>query len=541
MSAAPGIRRIFLDYDSTLNPGQGNEPLSADRSEMLAGYLKRWQEAGVGLYLLTASNPDVKSKALEAANLKTYFEDVLSSSSPTPFVSKGDYIQNLTNVKDWESLEQILVDDSVEAIASTAGWSFSAPDKARKGQPVAHTFRLPQHSKAGLSAEDLKYLETLVMGPKLRAIRHCFAGTHDSERFLDEADGDLKCMEFTVNTATLRGFLASNPEMTEGRPDFAAIAGKSSAEKSQANFNMSGGYPTQPASPGKGGGGGKGKMPAAVPKGPKNTAAEDETPEDAEGSRVEVLEGMHAGKAGVVLKRSEDSEGIRWRVLVEGGALPTWVDKVKVLVPARTAGGPAPGAGAAPSKKVPAVSDTIKVTGGPFDGKTGVVVKLVEDEAEPRWRVAIEGGPTTWVDSVKLVKEGSGSGGAGGKPSGSNSGFDVGCTVEITSGAHGGKKGVVTKVTGENEERRWKLDLTGGGSTWADEVTSASGVRSSTISFAGTKAGGSEERRHAPVARAAAAAARSSRVPCPNIISYLHDDSCSECTDTDMPDLVPLD
>jgi len=44
---------VFFDYDSTLNPGQGNAPLTESRAALLKRYLSGWREAGVDIYVLT--------------------------------------------------------------------------------------------------------------------------------------------------------------------------------------------------------------------------------------------------------------------------------------------------------------------------------------------------------------------------------------------------------------------------------------------------------------------------------------------------------
>jgi len=71
-------KRILLDYDSTINPGQGNAPLTAERAEMLDGFLTRWKKGNpqLDIFVLTASNPDKKKEGLRAAKLAHHFSQV---------------------------------------------------------------------------------------------------------------------------------------------------------------------------------------------------------------------------------------------------------------------------------------------------------------------------------------------------------------------------------------------------------------------------------------------------------------------------------
>lgn len=556
MAADCGIQRIFFDYDSTLNPGQGSEALSPSRSELLMEFLSRWHQAGVRIFVLTSSNPDVKNDALEKASLRKYFEDILSTSMPKKFPSKGDFLEERTMAEGWNSLKQILVDDSVEAVASTAGWKFTSPDEARKGVAVSNTFRLVQHSTVGLTKKDLEHLDKLIFGPTPKIDQHYFSGTHNGSGFVDEADTDLKCMEFTVNKLLLSELLKSNPDMVEGRPDFADII-KGAAKTSSSEINAeigakSSGYPESP----KGGGKGKSRGPPpppvgmkspkdAGPVGMKSPSKTAEDPGDGQGSRVEVLEGPHKGKCGIVLKKSEDANGPRWRILVEGGGgPPTWVDSVKVLSPPQSSEepsseGPADGgkpASVPSSKKDAAEGDEVKILTGPNEGRVGSVIKLVGDETGKRFRVRLDSISTTWAEEVEVIKEAP-------KPQGASAGggdpFGMGATVEIADGPNAGKRGKVLKVLGDStEDRRWKLELSPDRSTtWATAVLSEGGVHSSTIKGNAAPSTPVSSPVRPPMGSILAGVTRK-QVPCPDPETYLVDDSDSEVSDAEMPELV---
>lgn len=72
------VKRILLDYDSTINPGQGNAPLTAERAEMLDGFFTRWkkEKSDLEIFLLTSSNPAKKKEGLQAAKLAHHFTQV---------------------------------------------------------------------------------------------------------------------------------------------------------------------------------------------------------------------------------------------------------------------------------------------------------------------------------------------------------------------------------------------------------------------------------------------------------------------------------
>jgi len=225
-----------------------------------------------------------------------------------------------------------------------------------------------------------------------------------------------------------------------------------------------------------------------------------------EGQTVEVVGGPHAGKLGLVMKRTGDGAESRWRVMLHGGGPSTWVDKVKVQG--------SDGGAATPAEAPKAEDDDktyIEVATGVHEGKKGYVLKSTGQGAEMRWRVQLDNGPATWVDDVNILGgakkaapaeepapfgglpphiaarlglpgAGPKAGGAGGAASpkavpagtpggGSTKGPLVEVRlVEVTGGDKAGQRGEVLKVTGAGNERRYQLRLRSGTATWATEV-----------------------------------------------------------------------
>jgi len=220
-----GLKRLFIEYDSTLNPGQGNQPLAKERATLLARYLSKWKVAGLELYVLTSSNPEKKVEALQAAELFVFFDGVFSSTLPKKFASKGDFIAARMKESCWRPCEQRLVDDSIEAIQSI--WK-DMDGTPRPEGPLAHTLRIPQHSRKGLVEEDLKLLSLHTSGAADEATTHMYAFEHDGARCLDDGDSYEKCMIDSLPEDSRAQVLAAAPlesrhEWLVGRPDFAAL------------------------------------------------------------------------------------------------------------------------------------------------------------------------------------------------------------------------------------------------------------------------------------------------------------------------------
>jgi len=335
----------------------------------------------VQVYVLTASNPDVKKETLRSAKLLEYFEDILSSTMPKKYPSKGDYIAHCVETKGWVPSEQLLADDSIEAIASTCGWTFSSGDEARKdAPPLAHTLRLPQHSKVGLTEEDLAFIDGLISSPP-SGPKHYFTSVHEGTRFVDESDADLKCMEYMLNAETFQGVLAANPDaLSEGRPDFKALL-KSLPAPSAPKMPLATAAPSSSPKPAPApafaaalatdgsatGGKGRGKKGPPIPKGGMPPPSKEKAPAGpGEGDTIEVIDGANVGCRGTVLKVAGEGTEMRFRVLLHGAGTWTWVDRVKaveseegspalVSAPAR-APGKAAGKGPAPPPRGAAFS-----------------------------------------------------------------------------------------------------------------------------------------------------------------------------------------
>lgn len=558
MAEAPGLRRLLIDYDSTLNPGQGNAPLTEERAALLARFLTRWKAAGVELFVLTSSNPVKKVEALEAAGLRQYFADVLSSTMPKRFESKGDFIAKRIKEEGWAASEQLLADDSVEAVQSVL--------QTADGEPrvTAHTLRLKQHSAEGLVEEDLTLLDSFVSSPPPKAPLHYYSARHEGPRFVDERDSHEKCMLDSLPAESLQGVLQANPakrlEWVEGRPDFAAAAGisgetsKSGASSPATSADPKAKEEKAPNSAGSGAGAGEGvdkeaaqekdgsadakaKDPPSPKAAPKPAAASGKTDAVGEGCSVEVTSGPHAGRRGIVLKvTGTEGEDRRWRVFLvnEGGGTPTWVDSVKPA--GGESAGDAPGpASSAPTTSKPAAprragkfaveGSIVEVTSGIHAGKRGTVAKVTGDGNEKRWRVAIDDGPTTWCNNVDCLDEGGEAADEDEDPCG------FGKRVEVLSNPYTGKHGLVLKVSGQGEDKEWKVLIDGVKPPQVVRDVQPIGVGGSfrpPARSAGSS--GTAPRKPPPPARP---------MPAPED-DYLVDDSSSEASDPDMPELEPF-
>lgn len=544
MAQAPaGLRRLLIDYDSTLNPGQGNQPITAERAALLSRYLSRWREAGLQLYVLTSSNPAKKVDGLDAAGLTKYFDEVLSSTMPKCFPSKGDFIASRIKTDGWKPSEQLLADDNVEAIQSL--WSDA--DETRSCA-LAHSFRLPQHSQQGLVEKDFETIDSLIFKPEpLSDFTHYYAGRHDGEWFLDTEDSAEKCMLDALQAEELKNVLHVNQEMRErwltGRPDFAALkssrADKDASSKAAPSAQAVAADKKEDLDKALGA---KGQGKRGAPPPPKGGFASPPKDKDAsvaeagpgEGDRVEVTEGPHAGKHGVVHKVTGEGKDRRWRVQLDGDSA-VWVEGVKADGGSgATAGAKGGNAPPSPSPATPAVSEKesaaaacgegslVLVKDGQYAGRRGRVLKVLRDGEEVRWRVLLEGGgPPTWTEDVSLVPEDDSPKTTGTAPTPSAPvQAEEGSRVEVLSGPHTGRRGVVLKVTGKDEDQRFRVQLDGSSSaTWVDEVQV----------IGGTAAGGT----FSPPPRQKAALVMKGFDP----LEFLVADSDSEATDAEMPEL----
>jgi len=217
---------VLLDYDSTLNPGQGNAPLTDERVAILGPHFKRWRDAGVELYVLTASNPKNKVDALQAAGLLHFFTQIFSSTFPDSFGTKGDFLAMKLKKHGWNPVRQFMAEDSCEHVMSILQHSNS------DSRSLAHTLRVQQHSKVGLTEEDLRYIDDLVdRDIDFSKTTHIYASTFDGEQFVDNQDSVPKCMLDTLGVAERAEVLRANPperqiEWVDGRPDNAALVQK---------------------------------------------------------------------------------------------------------------------------------------------------------------------------------------------------------------------------------------------------------------------------------------------------------------------------
>eukprot|EP00929_Paragymnodinium_shiwhaense_P015414 TRINITY_DN123506_c0_g1_i1.p1 TRINITY_DN123506_c0_g1~~TRINITY_DN123506_c0_g1_i1.p1 ORF type:complete len:369 (-),score=68.25 TRINITY_DN123506_c0_g1_i1:693-1799(-) len=223
------LRRLLLDYGSTLNPGPTARPVTEDRAALIRFYLHRWREAGIETFVLTASAPEKIEHALTLSGLLSDFGgEVLSSFYPRKFLTKGDYIAARIAEDGWHPCEQLLVEDSVDAVQSV--W-LNADLAPRKGGAVAHTLRIAQACSEGLLEEDLQYIEQYIM-QRVQASNTTmhFALLDDAgERYVDDNDSAAKCMLDLLPADARAQVIAGaaveqRGKMVEGRPDFLRMA-----------------------------------------------------------------------------------------------------------------------------------------------------------------------------------------------------------------------------------------------------------------------------------------------------------------------------
>eukprot|EP00405_Crypthecodinium_cohnii_P032265 CAMPEP_0206522674 /NCGR_PEP_ID=MMETSP0324_2-20121206/67122_1 /ASSEMBLY_ACC=CAM_ASM_000836 /TAXON_ID=2866 /ORGANISM="Crypthecodinium cohnii, Strain Seligo" /LENGTH=556 /DNA_ID=CAMNT_0054016881 /DNA_START=334 /DNA_END=2001 /DNA_ORIENTATION=- len=553
MPDTSGIRRVFIELEHVIAPVPG-KAIPTQRAANFTKHFAAWKGLGVEILLLSAADAKLKTRIVEGLDMLRCFDQILSWKG---HASKGDYIADQSKKNGWIPTEQILIDHSVNAIGSTAGWHFSPGDGARQDtEAVANTFRVPQ-DKEGLSMEDLAILDDMLSKPDPPSKTfHYYAATFQEKRFLDNSDEDMKCLEFLTNKTLFKAIFASNPSpFLKNRPDLEAL--KATLGVHEKTLPLSNGVaaeadptPAPAAKPkaaasvlaemlagggdkGKGKGKGKSKGPPPMSKAAFMAKQPPKEKGIDEGSTVEVTEGMHEGKRGKVVKVTGEGAEARYRVHLDGMSNPTWVDKVKAVagdspsapLPVAAAtepAGPPPKASSQAPAPPPTPSGSgegaeVEVMVGPHKGKRAKVVKTTGEGKDMRWRVEIVDGPTTWVDEVSPIETRE-RGQSASAPVVSSDPFGEGATVEVVEGLHAGKTATVLKVTGTGAERRWRVQLENStSSTWTTVVKSASGLLSS------DDPGSKPEEVH--------------EGPLPEPYMYLDDYSESEETDSEMPDL----
>lgn len=242
---------------------------------------------------------------------------------------------------------------------------------------------------------------------------------------------------------------------------------------------------------------------------------------------VEVVGGPHDGKKAVVLKASGEGSDKRWRVLLAGGQ-PTWVDMVKPM--------DGDGAAAAPVSAATEEGSIVEVVGGPNAGTRGVVLKVSEDGAETRWRVLpAGGGAPIWADRVKPA-EAVGDSPVRAAGADDHTGMSETCSegemVKVLSGPHAGHSAVVVRaVTDGAQGRRWEVIVDGAEEEGPQTVEDVQPLFADLV-----RAARAPPRAPAPPADNRR---RPPTMPAPNPDDYLVDDSASEASDPEMPELQP--
>lgn len=223
-------RFLFVDYDSTLNPGQGNLPLTPERAAMLRAFLSRARLdlPELQVFVLTASNPAKKHEALAAAGLRELFDGVLSSSMPKKYESKGQYLRRWITKRGAAGGDVMHLDDSVQAIQSILE---GGGDESAAPAPVCNTLRLP-YMGAGLVEEDLLLVARRFLyaggcpedglpippGQVAAAPVHANVIYVGGERHVDGRDSAVKCMLDSLDADARQDILRQNAAAEDGGP-----------------------------------------------------------------------------------------------------------------------------------------------------------------------------------------------------------------------------------------------------------------------------------------------------------------------------------
>merc|ERR1711957_962496 len=106
-------------------------------------------------------------------------------------------------------MEQLLVDDSIEAVQTTA---WETKDGESREFPSAHTVRLPQHSVLGLTEEDLTFISEQCVNADAATHVYIVQAKDGRTRSVDHMDSTIKCMLDMMPPSDRTQVLLANPE-----------------------------------------------------------------------------------------------------------------------------------------------------------------------------------------------------------------------------------------------------------------------------------------------------------------------------------------
>mmetsp|Transcript_18967 Transcript_18967/g.57627 ORF Transcript_18967/g.57627 Transcript_18967/m.57627 type:complete len:172 (+) Transcript_18967:176-691(+) len=165
---------------------------------------------------------------LQGAGILDLFDDVLSSSMPKKYESKGQFLMRFLVKQGALGTAALHADDSHQAIESI----LTNPSGATA--PVCHSLRLPYMGE-GLTAADFRLIATAFLYRCVRGLAADDAGSyfgaysfaHGGAAVVDAGDAAVKCMLDGMDAEALAEVIQQNKgaehlaSWLDGRPDYA--------------------------------------------------------------------------------------------------------------------------------------------------------------------------------------------------------------------------------------------------------------------------------------------------------------------------------
>jgi len=458
-----GLTRVFIDCDNTLDLGQRT------LLDYFSRFVTQWYKQGVEVVALTRGSVDKTEKALVAAELRRYFEEVRSLSEPKVFNSVGDLLYEGLKQHGWVPREQLYIDVSVPSMLSV--WQEGTGALRRIN--MAHTVRLPAVLTVDNATDLLQIVADRITMPPARGTTHVTAVKYNGVFSVDEEDSIAKlqvdqAMGEAAKREALAQLSASQQEaITVGRPDLVKLlhgeAAAAAVVAERKNAPSARAASPEPQS--------KSFMGTTTTNATTATSATKATPplssaakataaakpttpvrtmtlqEVSEGMRVMICTGPQEGCVGIVLKVAGQGSGgeVRYRVKLDNSESTSWTTKVKGVFDGAGGTGPSVGNGdAGAGGGAPVVSPLMAALNGGSPSAKGKAGGKGSPKAPP---------PAA-KPKVEEVEP-----------------FPEGTLVEVLSGPVAGKCGTVLKITGEAKEKKYRVEIeAGGGSKWCEKV-----------------------------------------------------------------------
>jgi len=126
-----------------------------------------------------------------------------------------------------------------------------------------------------------------------------------------------------------------------------------------------------------------------------------------------------------------------------------------------------------------AVGLTVEVAMGPRAGSSATVVSTSGEGENMRWKVRLtDDGIVTWVSDVKLLEVTTSPNEAAAQlEDDTKDQLRQGAAVQVLDGAHVGSSAIVLSSVGSGKDRRWRVQLSDGRSTWTSAIKASDGPR----------------------------------------------------------------